>query len=165
MALVDCTILVEPSQVAISLASAPTVQVAPVTANIVVEGLAGIRGPQGLPGIATSTDQYEAGQALSGHRAVRIRGGLAYYCDAAQTSDAGKAIGITVGAVLQGGLATVQTLGKLTEPSWNWNEGPVFVGPNGVLTQSTAGQAFTQQVGVAVSATSIDINPQLAIIH
>ncbi len=165
MALVDCTILVEPSQIAVSLAGAPTVEVSPVTANIVVEGLAGIRGPQGLPGSATSTNQYEAGQALSGHRAVRIQGDLAYYCDANELSHAGKAIGITVGAVLSGDMATVQTLGKLTEPSWNWNEGPVYVGANGLLTQSTAGHAFTQQVGVAVSATSIDINPQLAIIH
>lgn len=47
MALVDCTILVDPSQVAVSLAAAPTVQVTPVTANIVVEGLVGIRGPAG----------------------------------------------------------------------------------------------------------------------
>ena len=52
MALVDCTILVDPSQVAVSLAAAPTVQVTPVTANIVVEGLVGIRGPSGSNNIA-----------------------------------------------------------------------------------------------------------------
>lgn len=164
MALVDCTIIVEPNNVAVSVAAAPTVQVSPAINEVQVQGAAGIRGPKGDKGEAVSTQSYEAGANLSGHRAVRISAGLAYYCDAANPAHLGKCIGITTGAVVAGEVATVQTIGPMTESSWTWAEGAVFVGTNGSLTQSLAGLAFIQQVGVALSATSIDINPQLSIL-
>jgi hypothetical protein len=57
MALVDCTIRVDPSQVVVSTSTAPTVTVSPVTAEIVVEGLAGIRGPKGEAGASGDVGQ------------------------------------------------------------------------------------------------------------
>lgn len=47
MALVDCTIVVEASQVEVSTAAAVSVTVSPATTQLSVEGLAGIRGPAG----------------------------------------------------------------------------------------------------------------------
>jgi hypothetical protein len=166
MALVDCTIIVDASQVVVSTSAAPTILVEPVSTTIVVEGLVGIRGPQGEAGQAAgavSTQTYEAATNLSGHRAIRVSGGLATLCDGTNAAHTGRCIGITTGAVVAGADATVQTVGLITEPSWNWTEGPVYVGANGVLTQSLAGLAFIQQVGLAVSLDSIDINPQLPI--
>ena len=122
----------------------------------------GPQGPKGEPGDISQI--HEAATNLSGHRAIRIAAGLAYYCDGTDSAHTGRCIGITQGAVSAGDDATVQTVGLMTEPSWTWTEGPVYVGANGVLTQSLAGLAFIQQVGLAVSATSIDINPQLPIL-
>lgn len=121
----------------------------------------GPQGPKGDPG--DSSQAHEAGENLSGHRAIRVAAGLAYYCDGTDASHTGRCIGITTGAVLAGADATVKTVGLMTEPSWTWTEGPVFVGASGQLTQSLAGLSFIQQVGMAVSATSIDVNPQLPI--
>jgi hypothetical protein len=114
--------------------------------------------------ISPTLQTYTAGTNLSGHRAVKIHLGTAVYCDAASASDAGKAIGITTGAALQGEQATVQIMAQMTEPSWTWTEGPVYVGAAGGLTQTVTDLAFIQQIGVAGSATSIDINPQLSIL-
>lgn len=121
-------------------------------------------GPQGAKGDPGDISQiHEAGENLSGHRAIRVAAGLAYYCDGTNSAHTGLCIGITAGAATAGDDATVQTVGLMTEPSWTWTEGPVFVGASGILTQSLSGLAFIQQVGIATSATTLDINPQLPI--
>jgi hypothetical protein len=201
MALVDCTVLVDPTQVVVSTGISATIVVSPVTTTIVatgdptvqlpphdipvsqitvsedvttsiivepvtttveVTGLAGIRGPQGEPGPAGEgvvSQVHEAATNLSGHRAIRVVSGLAYVCDGSNASHAGRCIGISTGAVVAGDDVNIQTSGLLTEPSWNWADGPVYVGASGVLTQSLAGLAYIHQIGLAVSATQIDINP------
>lgn len=164
MALVDCTVTVHPNDVVVSTTAAASVQVSPVVNEVQVLGAAGIRGPKGEKGEATLTRTHEAGTHLSGHRAIRVSNGLAYTADGTNAAHAGRCIGITTGAVVQGADATIQTVGTITEPSWTWNDGAVFVGANGVLTQSLSGLAFVQQIGVATSPTSIDINPQLPIL-
>lgn len=168
MALVDCTILVDASQVVISTGSSQTIHVSPVTTTIQVEGLAGIRGPQGPkgdPGDIAEYPSFEAGEALSAKRVVQVINEKAYYCDGNTAAHAGKGIGLTTGASAQGDTVTIQTSTMLTEATWTLSEGPVYVGANGALTQSVTGLAFVQQIGIAVSPTQININPQLAILH
>jgi hypothetical protein len=133
------------------------------TGSVSTLTIPGPQGPKGDPGDAIVTQTHEAATNLSGHRAIRVSGGLASLCDGTNAAHTGRCIGITTGAAIAGADATVQTVGLITEPSWNWTEGPVYVGANGVLTQSLAGLAFIQQVGLAVSLDSIDINPQLPI--
>jgi len=125
----------------------------------------GPQGIQGIPGPAGgSTIQVVAGETLSGHRAIRLSHGLAYTCDAANLAHAGTGIGVSTGAALIGETVNVQTLGTLNEPSWTWNDGPIYVGNNGQLTQSITG-LFMQQMGVATNATAMNINPQLTVIR
>lgn len=167
MALVDCTVIVQPNDVVVSAAAATSVQVSNAVNEVQVLGAAGIRGPKGekgSPGEGFVTQRHPAGSDLSGHRAVRIVSGLCYPCDAGAREQAGRCIGVSQGAALAGDEVVVQTAGALVEPSWAWVEGPIFVGANGVLTQSLAGLAFVHQIGVATSPTQIDINPQLSIL-
>lgn len=124
----------------------------------------GPQGPKGDTGESVTTQTHEAGTNLSGHRAIRVSNGLAYVADGSNAAQAGRAIGISTGAALLGDDVTIQTAGSITEPSWSWTDGPVFIGVNGILTQSLVGLAFVQQVGVSTSATSLDINPQLPIL-
>lgn len=125
----------------------------------------GPQGPKGDPGDAADTPTFESGESISAKRVIRVDGDLAYYADATNGAHAGKAIGISVGAASIGDTVTVRMTGMIDEPTWTLTEGPVYVGANGALTQSVTGLAFVQQIGVAVSATQININPQLAILH
>lgn len=165
MACVTATLVIAPDSVLVSPSGAAAVTVSVVHPVVQVTGFQGMRGPQGIPGRdGVSTSAYQAGQNLSGHRVVKVSDNAALLCDASHIDDAGKAIGITTGAAMQGDMATIQCIGNLVESSWNWLEGPVYVGISGLLTQSVTGLAFIQQIGIAGSPRSIDINPQLAII-
>lgn len=123
-------------------------------------------GPQGPAGASGSAEAaaFVAGENISGHSVIKVIGGLAYQCDSATFGDAGRAIGIATGAALNGASASVQQAGQITEPSWAWVEGPVYVGTNGFLTQNLTGLVYIHQIGVAVSATTVDINPQMAVV-
>lgn len=129
------------------------------SALITTVSVPGPQGAKGDPGEANVTQSHEAGTNLSGHRAIRVASGLAYVCDGTNAAHIGRAIGISTGAAVAGADVEVQTAGLLTEPSWTWADGPVFVGASGVLTQSVVGLAYLHQIGLAVSATQIDINP------
>lgn len=153
MSLVSVTLLINTLQIEVGT---------PVSAQIEVSGAVGIRGPQGESGQEFTV---QAGATLSGHRAVKILNGLAYYCDATDPLDIGKAIGITTGASVMGDDINVHFHGLLAESSWNWIAGPVYVGSNGLLTQDPNGLAFAQQIGVAVSEKSLNVNCQLAILQ
>lgn len=123
----------------------------------------GPQGPQGASGSAEAS-VFVAGENISGHALIKVVGGLAHQCDAATLGDAGKAIGIATGAVSVGGTVSVQQGGQLTEPSWSWTEGPVYVGATGFLTQNLSGLLYLHQIGVAISATTVNIAPQMAVI-
>ena len=145
--------------------TAEVVESETVTVEIIEVAQQGPRGIQGIPGPAGgSVIQVVAGETLSGHRAIRLSNGLAYYCDAANLAHAGTGIGVSTGAALIGETVNVQTLGTLSEPSWTWNDGPIYVGTNGQLTQSITG-LFMQQIGVATNATAMNINAQLSVIR
>lgn len=125
----------------------------PATALPILAPLArGEPGPPGPPGVATVN--LLAAENLSGHKAVYAgAGGLRLANNAAlQTSDV---LGITTAATLAAQLATVQTKDLLTEPSWNWQVGPVYLGSNGNLTQTPPLAGVQVEVGTATSATTL----------
>lgn len=161
----DSVVVVESVEVA--TATVETIEVgqrgpAGLTGPLGPQGLQGVQGPVGPAG--GSVPQFTAGENLSGHRAIRLSGGQAFYCDAATLAHAGTAIGITIGAALSGALVDAQTFGNISEPSWNFVNGPVYVGTNGALTQTPVG-LFVQQIGVAGDTTELNINPQLAVLR
>lgn len=103
----------------------------------------------------------------NGHRAVTIDAdGKVIYVSADDLTHANRVLGITLEAVtvVDAPIKIVQS-GSVTEPSWAFNTGPVYVGTNGQLTQNLSGLLFVQQVGVAVSATTliVDIHPSIVI--
>ncbi len=142
-----------------------TVDVSVATVEIIEVALQGPQGIQGIPGApGGSVIQCVAGENISGHRAIRVENGLGYYCNSATLAHAGTAIGMSTQAATLGDVFNVQTLGNVIEPSWNWTQGPVFVGTLGQLTQLQIG-VFHQQIGIAVNTTELNVNPQLAIIR
>ena len=129
----------------------------PQDQQVVFGGEQGPQGAQGIPGpVGGSALQYPAGAALSGHRMVVLEAGLAIYADKDTPAHAGKVLGMTTGAAALGELATIQTGGELTEPSWAWTlDQPIFVGVTGTLTQTPPATGFVLTVGFPITATKI----------
>lgn len=100
-----------------------------------------------------------AGEALSGHRAVRFNAGSAFYADRT-AANAAHAAGITTGAAAMGAAVGVQIDGELTEPSWTWAPGPVWLGLTGFLTQVIPTSGSIVRIGTAKTATTIIVEPQ-----
>lgn len=139
----------------------PTTSVAVDTAthDVVVAGTQGPRGPQGVPG--PSGSEIVAGtaaEALGGHRMVRGARDALTYATNTDASHADDIQGLTLGAAAAGAGVLLQRAGDVTEPSWSWTpETPVFLGPNGQLTQTPPDDsaAFTLCVGFAATPTTL----------
>lgn len=123
---------------------------------------------QGPPGpIGSVFIQYPAAQAIGGHRAVYLT--EASQCDYADQSDRVKSyqlLGVTIGAVQAGSNARIQTSGLLIEPSWSWAVGEfVYLGGNGLLTQTAPTSGYLVIIGLAASATGllISIKPPIKV--
>jgi hypothetical protein len=69
---------------------------------------------------------------------------------------------ITMGAATTGTAVEVVMFGALTEPSWTWTPGPLYLGAAGALTQTPpsalGGATFLAQIGVASGATAVFID-------
>lgn len=109
---------------------------------------------------------YRAGIALGGNRVVRTGfDGSVVYASSAILSDANSIIGITVGAANQNQDVIIQIFGELIEPSWNWvSDQSIFLGLNGLLTQTPPNTGFCIMIGTAVNPTKINVSIKQPII-
>lgn len=112
---------------------------------------------QGPAGPAGSLLTRSSVQALGGHRAVIAVGATgADYADASDVTHFGRVIGITTGAAALGDPCYIKFSDIIDEPSWTWTpDGDVWVGDNGLLTQTVPSGAFLQRIGFALSATRL----------
>ncbi len=111
-----------------------------------------IRGPKGDPG---NTDSVVASEPLGGHRAVTADGWHA------TPSTLDHLVGITAGAGATGDATEYVSHGLMVEPSWTWQAGaPIFVGLDGVLTQTPPVSGLTRRVAWAISETEINVDLQ-----
>ncbi len=99
---------------------------------------------------------------ISANRVVRyVDATHVGYADAATAAHAPQVAGIALTAA--GGAeenVSVQRLGEATDSLWTWTPGlPVFLGANGVLTQThNPAWAFSLVVGVALSTTRMSVD-------
>lgn len=126
-------------------------------------GSPGPAGPPGPPGASDSRITRTAAEALSGHRAVTLDpGGQLVYASNDEPEHLGAPVWVTTGAALAGDLAEALMFGPMDEITWNWTPGtPVYLGQNGVLTQTPPAAPaafFLAQVGFATSATSLFVD-------
>lgn len=129
--------------------------------------LVAVPGPPGPPGVGAESLSTTATTAavLSGHRVVTMSTGGLEYASAANIAHATGPLWLTTGAWGSGVEATVITRGIVTEPSWSWTPGPLWLGTNGALSQSIpAGAAFVRQVATVVDSTTIEFSPHPAIV-
>lgn len=70
----------------------------------------------------------------------------------------GKVLGITTSATNGVNSTNLITGNYLTEQSWSFALGNIFVGTNGMLTQTVPTVGFIQQIATAISPTEIIVN-------
>lgn len=111
-----------------------------------------------VPG-GTTDLTYTAGTSLSALRAVTLDNSLqAVYATNTTLANA-QVLGITVTTANFGSPVLIRTVGVMTDGSWNWIKGPVFLGSNGALTQvAPTGGLIVAPIGRALSQTTIYID-------
>lgn len=126
-------------------------------------------GQRYIPVLPNDIQNYYANKnaayAIGGNRIVVVNSeDKIIYADKDTAAHAAKIFGLTTGAVETGATAKVQTNGVMQEPSWNWTlDVPIYVGNNGLLTQTPPTTGFLCIVGFPITATSIfiKINPSI----
>ena len=107
----------------------------------------------------------KAGEAIGGHRVVKLENDKAYYADSSVSSDAYKVAGITTGATEAEEDCLITTYGEVEEVSWSWEEGkPIFLGGNGILTQTCPETGFILQIATVINLKKIFINIKIPLI-
>lgn len=96
---------------------------------------------------------------LSALRAITTNGsGEAVYASNDTLANA-QVIGLTVNAASAGNNVTIKTNGVITDASWSWTKGTVYLGTNGTLTQmAPTGGAVIVHVGRALTATKLQVD-------
>lgn len=125
-------------------------------------GKQGLRGPAGPVGPAGGTTiEKMAAMPLGGHRIVRSTGtNMADYADNRFADHGDDILGLTLEAAASGATVRIANGNEVTEPSWNWiPQQPIFLGENGVLTQTPpepdGTAAFIVEVGFAQAPTVV----------
>lgn len=104
----------------------------------------------------------EAGENLSALRAVRLDGLNKLRYASNDTATNANAVGIITAAVSAGATGNVRYAGLLSDASWSWSQGAIYIGDNGVLTQTApSGGLIMREIARAISTTQIiiDIEP------
>lgn len=116
------------------------------------------QGPPGPAGPGGSISHTEtASTAIGGHRAIINTAAGVAYADASDPTHIARVVGVTTSAAASGAIVSFQASGNITEPSWTWTpDGDIYLGLNGLLTQSIPGTAaFAQRLGFALSPTEM----------
>lgn len=120
------------------------------------EWLESLQGSGSGSGSASNSIEAIADGTVNGHRAVRVTGSdKVALVDSTNAAQAGTVIGISTTAASDGQTVTVQVIGEIDEPTFNFTPGPVYFDDVGRLTQTVPTSGFIQQVAVALSATVV----------
>ena len=100
-----------------------------------------------------------AGMSISALRCITTNSsGEAVYATPDTLANA-VVIGISTTAGNTGETITIKTSGQLSDASWNWTKGAIYLGANGVLTQTApSGGSIIVHVAKAITATTLIID-------
>lgn len=99
-----------------------------------------------------------AAEILSGGKVVSVFNNNAVKAD--KDSNTLGLLGITMNAAILNDRVKVILYGVITEPTWTFNSGPVFLGNDGALTQIKPDVGTVILIGNTISSTSLLVNIQ-----
>lgn len=157
----DITLTIQPPAELALVVTPP----APVATQLSIgQGPAGPQGVQGDRGDAIV--ELVAAAVLNGHRAIATNAaGLAVHADAATLAHGLAIVGVAETAAALGDPVLVRAVGTISFSGWAWVAGPVFLGLDGVLTQSmppSAVMALVLGYG-AGQVLTLNIQPAIAL--
>ena len=76
----------------------------------------------------------------------------------------GRVIGLAAAAIIQGAIGYALATGELTNPAWNWTAGQALFLSGTGLAASPPDSGFVQQIGVALSPTTVVIELSVPIL-
>lgn len=117
---------------------------------------------QGPPGLTTYDLPFLAAGPIQGGRAVTLD---AFDQVAAPDLDLAvdglRLLGVALNsASAQGEQVSIRRRGTVVDSGWAWDEGPVYVGVGGALTQTLPASGWVCLIGTAVNPTTVEISPQ-----
>lgn len=115
-------------------------------------------------GGSVQTVTGNAGENVSALRVVQSDGSDLFYADSSTPGHASRIVGVSITSATTGNSLTVQTSGLLSDPSFSFSPGAVYVGSNGVLTSTPPSSGFLCIVGTSVTPTSFVVNLSTPII-
>ena len=86
------------------------------------------------------------------------------YADQSDINSYGKVIGFSKGAVITGAMLEIVTASELTGFTGLIPNTQIYLGLNGLITQTVPTSGFIQQLGVALTSTSILVNISLPLL-
>ena len=128
------------------------------TVNIVTESITLDIESGGI--VAANIDtSLTAGMSISALRCITTNAnGEAIYATPDTLANA-VVIGISTTSGSAGDTITVKTTGELSDASWSWTKGAIYLGANGTLTQTApSGGSIVVHVAKAITATKILID-------
>lgn len=112
------------------------------------------------------TVNYQAAVAIGAFRAVAIdNNGDLIYADKDTLDHRNRILGITITAVSAGGTPVVVQFGHIDEITWSWTMNlPIYLGTNGLLTQTPPTSGILQQLGYPTSSIGMVVDQGLSIL-
>lgn len=108
-----------------------------------------------LPGLVTRN----AGEAIPAHRLVFVASdNLVYVADVNDDAILDLVCGVSTNAASPGQQVFIRFTGELKDPSFHWEPGPIYLGPNGLLTQTIPITGNLVFVGTPLGPTALQIN-------
>lgn len=102
--------------------------------------------------------QRLAGETFGGHVALWVGDDNCFYvADPDNNVTIERIIGISTGAANMGTVAHARFTGELVDPSFNFALGPVYLGPNGALTQNLPTSGNLLLLGYAAGPTTLQV--------
>lgn len=99
-----------------------------------------------------------AGELIQANRAVltSITDGKSYKCDGGNGEHTGRAVGISRNSSAAGGSLAVAKPGTvMSDPVWNWMDGAIYAGLDGVLTQDVSSLVQYSPIAMSLSKTKL----------
>lgn len=151
----------DPPEIVLEAPTIPEIRIDPPDSDTFsVVPVPGPPGPPGPPGNIAGQIRATrpAATSLSGHRIVTpLPDGTVTYASNTEPTHQNAPFWLTLGAVSAGADTELLCYGLLDEPSWSWSPGPLYLGEDGLITQTppTAPSAvFLAQIGFATGATT-----------
>lgn len=124
------------------------------------KGLPGDDGPPGPPGTTEAVTYIrDASVPLSGHRALVLNDDNEFeYAD--PTTVGNQPVFVSLNAASTGDPVTAVSEGFVIEATWNWSPGNVYLGTNGVLTQTAPSSGLLVVVGESTASDTMYVDRQ-----